>query len=96
MRFVRCGDRGEKHLGRARVAVLLEEVVLDLPHVVDAEPIRELALLERVLDQLVLGVLRPRARQRVLVEQSELHVTPLVLFPGSLNHAQQLRRRGDR
>ena len=44
-------DRGEEHLGRARVAVLLEEVVLDLPHVVDAEPVGELALLERVLDQ---------------------------------------------
>ena len=79
MCFVRAGDRGEEHLGRARVAVLLEEVVLDLPDVVEPEPVGELALLERVLDQLVLGVLRPRARQRVLVEQTELHGTPLVV-----------------
>ena len=40
--------RAEEHLGRARVAVLLEEVVLDLPHVVDSDRVRELALVERV------------------------------------------------
>ena len=73
MRCVRCGDRGEEQLGRARVAVLLEEVVLDLPHVVDAEPVGELALLERLLQQLVLGVVAPRTRELVLVEDPELH-----------------------
>ena len=31
---------GEEHLGRRRVAVLLEEVVLDLPHVLDARASR--------------------------------------------------------
>ena len=46
MRWLRGG---EEHLGRARVRVLLEEVVLDLPDVVDAEPVGELDLLERVL-----------------------------------------------
>ena len=64
-------DRGEEQLGRARVAVLLEEVVLDLPHVVDAEPVGELALLEGLLQQLVLRVLVPRSRQLVLVEDAE-------------------------
>ena len=59
LRALRRG--GEEHLGRARVRVLLEEVVLDLPHVVDAERVGELDLLERVLDQLVLGVRRPTA-----------------------------------
>ena len=44
--------RGEEHLGRRRVAVLLEEVVLDLPHVLDAEAVGELDLVEGVLDQL--------------------------------------------
>ena len=53
---------GEEHLGRARVRVLLEEVVLDLPHVVDAERVGELDLLERVLDQLVLAVLASTGR----------------------------------
>ena len=40
--------RGEEHLGGRGVRVLLEEVVLDLPDVVEAEPVGELDLLERV------------------------------------------------
>ena len=43
---------GQEHLGRAGVAVLLQEVVLDLPHVVEAEPVGQLDLLEGVLEQL--------------------------------------------
>ena len=66
-------DRGQEHLRRARVAVLLEEVVLDLPHVVDPEPVGERALLERLLQHAVLGVGVPGARQLVLVEDTELH-----------------------
>ena len=46
--------RGQEHLRRARVRVLLEEVVLDLPDVVDAQPVGELDLLERLVDQLLL------------------------------------------
>ena len=46
--------------GAERVRVLLEEVVLDLPDVVDAEPVGQLDLVERVLEQLVLAVLGPR------------------------------------
>ena len=42
---------GEEHLGRRRVAVLLEEVVLHLPRVVVAEPVGELDLVEPVLEQ---------------------------------------------
>ena len=52
---------GQEHLGCRRVAVLLEEVVLDLPHVLDAEAVGQLDLLERVLDEPVLGVRLPRA-----------------------------------
>ena len=58
----------EEHLGRARVRVLLEEVVLDLPRVVDAERVGVLDLVERVLDQPVLGVVGPGPRELVLVE----------------------------
>jgi hypothetical protein len=58
------------------VAVLLEEVVFDLPARLDAELVGELALLQRVLEQRVLGVVLPRARQLVLVEQPELHGDP--------------------
>ncbi len=64
---------GEEHLGRGRVAVLLEEVVLDLPHRVEPESVRELDLLERLLDDAVLRVRVPRSRELVLVEDAELH-----------------------
>ncbi len=66
--------RGEEHLGRRGVAVLLEEVVLDLPHVLDAEPVGELDLLERVLDQGLLARGVPRAAHLMLVEDAELHL----------------------
>src|SRR6186713_2052794 len=66
-------ERGEEDLGRARVAVLLEEVVLDLPHVVEAERVGERALLERIAEQLVLGVVSPWPGQLMLVEEAELH-----------------------
>ena len=62
---------GEEHLGRRRVAVLLEEVVLDLPHVVEADAVGQLHLVERVLEQLVLVVGVPGPRQLVLVEDAE-------------------------
>ena len=47
--------------------------MLDLPHGVEADAVGELDLLERVLDQPVLGVLAPRAGQLVLVEDAEAH-----------------------
>ena len=65
--------RGEEHLGRRRVAVLLEEVVLDLPGVVVAEPVGQLDLVERVVEQRVLVVAAPRLGQLQLVEDPELH-----------------------
>src|SRR5205807_5882861 len=43
----------EEDLGRGGMGVLLEEVVLDHPGVVVAEPVRELNLGERVLEDLV-------------------------------------------
>src|SRR5205807_9818027 len=64
---------GEKDLGRRGVAVLLEEVVLDLPDAVHASLVGQLHLLEGALEELVLGVGAPRAGELVLVEQAELH-----------------------
>src|SRR4029453_13509669 len=68
-----CGARREEHLGRRGVRVLLEEVVLPLPGVVDAQPVGELDLLERVVNQALLVVGLPRPWQLVLVEDPELH-----------------------
>src|SRR2546430_11199239 len=42
---------GEEHLRRRGVRILLEEVVLDLPREVVAQPIGELYLVERLLQQ---------------------------------------------
>jgi hypothetical protein len=64
---------GEEDLGRRGVRVLLEEVVLHLPRVLDPEAVGQLDLLERVLDEAELAVGSPGARQLVLVEDAELH-----------------------
>ena len=53
----------EEHLGGRRVRIFLEEVVLDLPGVVVAEPVGQLDLVERVLIELALVVRAPWARQ---------------------------------
>src|SRR3954471_16115913 len=65
--------RSQEHLRRARVRVLLEEVVLDLPDVVEADPVGELDLLESVAQQLLVGAVLPRPRHLVLVEDPEAH-----------------------
>ncbi len=65
--------RRQEHLRRARVRVLLEEVVLDLPDVVEPEPVGQLDLVERVVQQLLERAVGPRPRHLELVEQSEAH-----------------------
>ena len=72
-----------KTSGAERVRVLLEEVVLDLPRVVVAEPVGELDLVERLVEQLVLVVATPRLRELVLVEDPELHDRPPDLDAGA-------------
>ena len=64
---------GEEHLGGRAVAVLLEEVVFDLPDVVEAQSVGQLDLVEGVLEQLVLVALFPWPGNLVLVEDAELH-----------------------
>ena len=65
--------RAEKHLGRRRVRIFLEEMVLDLPGEVVAEPVGQFDLVERVLVEAQLAVRLPRARQLQLVKNAELH-----------------------
>ena len=64
---------GEKHFRGRGVRILFKEMVLDLPDVIDAEPVGELDLIERVLIKPQLGILIPRLRQLVFVEQPEFH-----------------------
>src|SRR5262249_46137865 len=69
----------EEHLGCGGVRIFLEEVVLDLPGVVDAQAVGELNLIERFLVQAQLGAVVPWPRQLVLVEDPEFHGDS---FPG--------------
>ena len=73
MFFVRCEQAARKTSGRRGMRVLLEEVVLDLPREVDAELVGQLHLVERLVQELFLGALRPGARELVFVEDSEFH-----------------------
>ena len=69
--LARCG---QEDLGRGRVTVLLEEVVLGQPDGGEAGLVGELDLVESVLEELAFVVIGPRPRQRELVEQRNLHV----------------------
>ena len=64
---------GEEQLRRRRVGVFLEEVVLDLPGVVVAEPVGELDLRRARSGRAGARRPLPGARQLQLVEDAELH-----------------------
>jgi hypothetical protein len=51
-------------------------MVLDLPEVVDAEPVGEFDLLESVREQAVLIAGRARSRELMLIEDPESHGGP--------------------
>jgi hypothetical protein len=54
--------------------------MLDFPCVIDAEPIGQLDLVERILKQLQLVAVMPRPRQLMLVEDSEFHGPRLLVY----------------
>ena len=66
------------------MGVLLEIVMLDLPHVVDPEPIGDLDLVQGIAKKLALAPLRPGPRHLVFVEETESH--------GSLSTTEQDKR----
>ena len=94
------GAGGEEHLRRRGVRILLKEMVLDLPNIVDAEPVGELDLVEGLLVKPQFGVLGPRLGQLMLVEKSEFHPrfpSCVVPSPASLRSAPSpaMRELGD-
>ena len=66
-------DRGEHQLGRGAVRVLLQEVVLDGPHPVEAELVGESGLREGVIEDTLLDAVGEGPRHRHLEEDPELH-----------------------
>ncbi len=70
------GPRRDRAVEDARgggEGVLVEEVVLDGPDGVEAEPVGQLDLLERVVERGHRAVLSPGPRDGQLVHQGELH-----------------------
>ena len=60
--ILRALARGaEKDLGRRAVRILFQEVVLDFPGVVEAQPIGQFHLVERVVEELSFAIRFPGA-----------------------------------
>src|SRR5260370_40692062 len=55
--------------------IFFEEVVFDFPGVVKAQAVCQFHLLQCFLKQPLLGAIRPRAWQLMLVENAKLHAT---------------------
>src|SRR5712692_5874126 len=68
---------GQEDLRRRGMRVLLKEVVLYLPDIVDSRLVRQFDLLKRIGQQLVLVVGSPGPGQLMLVEDAEPHVSLL-------------------
>ncbi len=47
--------------------------MLDFPHMIDAQLVGQLDLIERILEKLEFGAFFPRTRQLMLVERSQFH-----------------------
>ena len=67
------GRGGKEHLRGRRMRVFLEKVVLHLPGIVNAQAVRQLDLIQRVLEEAELGAGLPGTRQLVLIEDPEFH-----------------------
>ena len=65
--------RRQEDLGGGGVGVLLQEVVLHFPCVVEPQAVRQFDLRQRLLQQPVLAVRLPVPRQLMLVEDAEFH-----------------------
>ena len=72
------GGGGEEDLRRRAVGVLLEEVVLDGPRLVEAQLVGKLHLGEGVVVDLVFGEGMPGLGDGKLVEDAELHGVAMV------------------
>ena len=73
----RCGS--QKDLGRRRMRIFFEEVMFDLPGVVEAEPVRQFDLRKRLMKEITLVAFVPGPRQLEFVE----HLKLFALFPSS-------------
>src|SRR6516164_2097663 len=68
------GRGSKEHLRGRRMRVFLEKVVLHLPGIVNAQAVRQLDLIQRVLEEAELGARLPGTWQLMLIEDPEFHV----------------------
>jgi hypothetical protein len=77
--FGALAARGEENFRRRRMRILFEEVMLDFPHMIDAELVGEFYLIECILEKLELGTFFPGAGQLMFVECSQFHAEEISL-----------------
>ena len=63
----------QEYFRRRAVGIFLKEMMLNHPGVVDAEPVRQFHLIERVLEQLLFRTRFPGTGQLQFVENTEFH-----------------------
>src|SRR5262245_14054631 len=63
----------QENLGRRRVGVLLQKVMLDLPGIVVTQTVGQFELVECVVVQMPLAVRAPRPWQLQLIKDAEFH-----------------------
>ena len=85
-------DRSQEDLGRAGVRVFLQKVMLDLPEILDAQPVGQLGLLQGFAEDPLFRSLAPRFRSLQFVENPEFHTRLLVHIPVAGVDGRSLRR----
>ena len=78
---------GQKHLGCARVRILLQEMMLHFPDRFEADAVGQFHLFERVAQQLFLGAFGPRPRHLVFVEEPNRMLSRSPPLPGPIARA---------
>src|SRR6185295_15605390 len=63
----------QKDLGRGGVCVFFEEMMLRGPDVIEPAAVGEFDFIERVLEQRMLGILRPRPGELMFVKPAKFH-----------------------
>jgi hypothetical protein len=81
--FGALADGPKEHFGRGTMRIFLQEVMLDLPHEIEAEPIAEFDLLQRLPVDIVFAAVIPRPWHLHFKMQTEFHnssVTSMYCF----------------
>ena len=76
--FGALADGAKEHFGRGTMRIFLQEVMLDLPHEIETEPIAELDLLQRLPVDIVFAAVIPRPGHLHFKMQTEFHNSSVI------------------